>query len=164
MMRPIRYLGDPVLRGKTENVKSINQDIKLLVQSMFASMQKANGVGLAAPQVGVNLAIAVIDIPGHLPFAIINPKITKSSGKRIVENEGCLSVPGYRGNPQRSIEVHVEATNLDNKKIKFQATDNLLAQVLEHEIDHLNGTLYLDRIDDMSSVQKLNTMNWEEDD
>ena len=80
MMRPIRYLGDPVLRGKTENVKSINQDIKLLVQSMFASMQKANGVGLAAPQVGVNLAIAVIDIPGHLPFAIINPKITKSSG------------------------------------------------------------------------------------
>ncbi len=163
-MRPIRYLGDPVLRGKTANVKKIDSTIRLLVRSMFASMQKANGVGLAAPQVGVNLAIAVIDIPGHLPFEIINPKITKSTGKRIVENEGCLSIPGYRGNPERSIDLYVEATNLENKKLKFHATDDLLAQVLEHEIDHLNGKLYLDRINDMSSVQKLHSMNWEEND
>ena len=163
-MRPIRYLGDPVLRGKADAVKTVNTDIRLLVQSMFNSMKKANGVGLAAPQVGVNLAIAVIDIPGHLPFVIINPKITKSSGKRIVENEGCLSVPGYRGAPERSVEVNVEAFDLDNKKIKFHAIDNLLAQVLEHEIDHLNGKLYLDRIDDMSAIQKLNSMNWEEND
>jgi peptide deformylase len=160
IVRPIRYLGDPVLRKKAKQVKLINENIHVLVESMFHSMNKAQGVGLAAPQVGVNLAIAVIDIPTHEPFTIINPIITKSTGKRIIENEGCLSVPGYRGNPERSIEVFVEAQDVNNKKIKFHAQNNLLAQVLEHEIDHLQGSLYIDRLKDINELVKLNSPDW----
>ena len=162
--RPIRYLGDPVLRKKAKQVKSIDRNIKLLIESMFYSMTKAQGVGLAAPQIGINLAIAVIDIPGNEPFVIINPKIKKIKGKRIVDNEGCLSVPGYRGNPERCMEITVEAINEQNKKIKMHAVNNLLAQVLEHEIDHLYGTLYIDKILDSNSLLKLNGTDWIQDD
>jgi peptide deformylase len=153
--RPIRYLGDPVLRKKAKQVKSIDRNIRLLIESMFYSMTKAQGVGLAAPQIGINLAIAVIDI---------HPEIKKIKGKRIVDNEGCLSVPGYRGNPERCMEITVEAVNEKNKKIKMHAVNNLLAQVLEHEIDHLYGTLYIDKIRDPNSLLKLNGTDWVQDD
>jgi peptide deformylase len=141
---PIRRAGDPVLREKARRVRTIDSSIKRLIEDMWETMYDAPGVGLAAPQVGIPLRIVVIDAGDDNPIALVNPEIVKRSGERQLD-EGCLSVPGFRGELTRSVKVL--ARGLDpatGKEIRVKAEDNLLAQALEHEIDHVNGILYID--------------------
>ena len=110
-------------------------------------MYDAPGVGLAAPQVGIPLKIVVIHVPDHEPFALLNPEIVKRSGERQVD-EGCLSVPGFRGEIQRSLKVLVKGMDpVTGKEVRIRAENDLLAECLEHEIDHINGILYIDYLD-----------------
>src|SRR3989337_3716138 len=114
---------------------------------MIDSMRAANGVGLAAPQIGVSLRVIVIGLPDEEPFALINPEIVKRSGERTVE-EGCLSVPGYRTEHlTRSVAVVAKGLDPSGKLVRVRGKDNLLAQALEHEIDPISGTLYIDNLE-----------------
>ena len=138
----IRNLPDPVLRQKAKKVSSIDKSIQKLIDDMIETMQEANGVGLAAPQIGVSLRVIVLQMPEEEPFAIINPEIVKSSGGQQVV-EGCLSVPGHTGEIKRSASVTVKGLDRWGKQLRIKANE-LLAEALEHEIDHLNGMLYID--------------------
>jgi peptide deformylase len=119
---------------------------------MVETMQQAKGVGLAAPQVGVSLRVVVLQLPGEEPITIINPQIVKRSGEREV-SEACLSVPGYTGEIKRSVSVTVKGRDKQGKAIRLRATD-LMAQALEHELDHLNGVLYIDHIESQDKLYK----------
>lgn len=143
---PIRIAGDPVLREKAKKVKKIDASIQKLIDDMIDTMHAAPGVGLAAPQVGVSLRVVVIETPDEGLMALINPEVVKSSGERRVM-EGCLSVPGYQAEITRSRQVTVKALNREGKEIRLKAADTLLAQALEHEIDHINGILYIDYLE-----------------
>ena len=135
-------LPDPILRQETKKVGAIDSAIQKLVDDMIDTMRAASGVGLAAPQIGLSLRIAVIEIPETEIITLINPEIVKKQGSRLVE-EGCLSLPGYSGRMVRALTVKVNA--LDRQGRKFSITgEDLLAQALEHEIDHLDGILYTD--------------------
>ena len=140
---PIRIAGDPVLREKAKKVRKVDASIQKLIDEMIDTMHAAPGVGLAAPQVGVSLRVVVIETPDEGMMALINPEVVKASGKRQVM-EGCLSVPGYQAEITRSRQVTVKALDRDGKEIRLKAVDTLLAQALEHEIDHINGILYID--------------------
>jgi peptide deformylase len=143
---PIRIAGDPVLREKARKVKKIDASVQKLIDDMIDTMRAAPGVGLAAPQVGQSLRVVVIETPEDGLLALINPEVVKSSGQRRVI-EGCLSVPGYQAEITRSKQVTVKALNREGKEIRLKANDNLLAQALEHEIDHINGVLYIDYLE-----------------
>lgn len=141
---PIRRAGDPVLREKARRVRAIDSSILKLIEDMWETMYDAPGVGLAAPQIGISLRVVVIDVNDDNPIALINPEIVKRSGEREVD-EGCLSVPGFRGEIIRSVKV--VAQGLDpktGKLIRVRSENDLLAEALEHEIDHVNGILYVD--------------------
>ena len=141
---PIRRAGDPVLREKARRVRVIDSSILKLIEDMWETMYDAPGVGLAAPQIGISLRVVVIDVNDDNPIALINPEIVKRSGEREVD-EGCLSVPGFRGEIIRSVKV--VAQGLDpktGKLIRVRSENDLLAEALEHEIDHVNGILYVD--------------------
>ncbi len=146
-IRPITTLPDDaaVLRAVTKKVKRIDASTHALVEDMIDSMYAANGVGLAAPQIGVSLKVVVIGMPGEEPFAMINPEIVKRSGAREAM-EGCLSVPGYHGRVIRSLRVTAKAQGLNGKQIRIRAENDLLAQALEHEINHINGIVYIDQV------------------
>jgi len=159
-VRPIRYLGDPILRRPAKKVRKVEDSIRRLVDDMIESMIAAQGVGLAAPQIGVGLRIVVFNLPDEEPFALINPSVARRSGQRRLESEGCLSVPGYRGAITRSERVTVKATNLEGKPVRVRAQDSLLAQALEHEVDHVNGVLYVDRLDSPDDLFKLDGGGW----
>jgi peptide deformylase len=122
---------------------------------MVETMQQTNGVGLAAPQVGVSLRVVVLQMPGEEPIAIINPKMVKRVGEREV-TEGCLSIPGYAGEIKRSASVTVKGRDRQGKTIRIKAT-GLMAQALEHELDHLNGILYIDHIEGQDKLHKIET-------
>ncbi len=160
-IRPIRYLGDPVLRQPAKKVRRVDDSIRRLVDDMIESMTAAQGIGLAAPQIGVGLRIIVIGLPEEEPFALINPSVARRSGERRLESEGCLSVPGYRGVITRSQRVTVKGLDIDGRQIRVKAADNLLAQALEHEVDHVNGILYVDRLDNPDDLVKLDGAGWE---
>ena len=136
----------PVLRQKAIPVEEINADLPPFIESMFETMYEAQGIGLAAPQVGVSKRIIVVDIEKHHPeyprIALINPIITLAIGEELGE-EGCLSLPGVRGMVRRAAIVKVEGLLPNGDKIEFDAS-NLMARVLQHEIDHLNGVLFTD--------------------
>ena len=136
---------DSVLRQKAKRVSRIDGSIQRLVDNMIQTMQKANGVGLAAPQVGVSLRVIVVQMPGEEPVAVINPEIVKRTGGQEV-TEGCLSAPGYYGEIKRSAEVTVKGKDRRGKAVRIKAT-GLMAEALEHEIDHLNGILYIDHVE-----------------
>jgi peptide deformylase len=140
---PIRIAGDPVLREKARKVRKIDASIQKLIDDMVDTMHAAPGVGLAAPQVGQSLRVVVIETPDDGLLVLINPEVVRSSGERLV-TEGCLSVPGYQAEITRSRQVTVKALNREGKEIRLKAVDSLLAQALEHEIDHINGVLYID--------------------
>lgn len=155
----IHLVPDPVLRRKASRVTAIDASIKRLAANMLETMHEAEGVGLAAPQVGVTLKVVVLQVPDQEPLVLVNPEIIKRAGQREVE-EGCLSIPGYRGLLDRSMDVVVKAKDLAGKdlRIRAQAGDAqqaLLAQALEHEIDHLNGVLFIDHIQDPSKIYKI---------
>lgn len=146
-LRKIRTLGDPVLTKVAKPVQEINEKIKELAYDMLDTMYTANGVGLAAPQIGVLKRIAVIDVSpeGNRPIVLINPEIIESSGSQ-TGDEGCLSVPGKAGTVTRPNEVTVRAYNLKNQEIIVKGTE-LLARALCHELDHLDGVVYVEKVE-----------------
>jgi peptide deformylase len=155
-IRPIRTYPDPVLRAKTLRVEKIDNSLDSLIQDMVETMHAAPGVGLAANQVGVSLQLAVIDLSSrendeqrHPLLVIINPEILSQEGA-VVEEEGCLSIPDYAEKVKRAAKVKVRAQDRTGKTFELEA-GGLLAKALQHEIDHLNGILFVDR---MSTLKK----------
>ncbi len=142
--REIRTLGEDCLRKTCKEVKEINDRIITLVDDMFDTMYEANGVGLAAPQIGILKRIVVIDTDGT-PYVLINPKILEVSGEQ-VGYEGCLSVPGKSGIVARPNYVKVEAMDLDGETFILEG-EELLARAICHECDHLDGVMYVDKVD-----------------
>lgn len=139
----IRTYGDPVLATVAEQVENIDGKVVRLTQSMLQAMYKAPGLGLAAPQIGVQKQIFVYDIDGT-PTTLINPKIVESRGEWVFD-EGCLSIPGLFVEMVRPKEVLLEAVDLDGNTIQIEA-DELLARLFQHELDHLNGVLMFERM------------------
>lgn len=141
----IRKYGDSILRVKCEEVKEITNEVRDFSQKMLRTMHRDDGIGLAAPQVGDKRRIIVIDI-GHGPLILINPKIIKKSDKMDSGFEGCLSLPGINLKIKRPQTVEIEAYLLEREqKVTIKAED-LLARDFQHEIDHLNGILIIDKI------------------
>ncbi|MFC1953795.1 peptide deformylase [Chloroflexota bacterium] len=157
---PIRVAPDPVLRKRAKRLRSVDTSIHRLVNDMIDTMHDAPGVGLAAPQVGISLRVIVIGLPEQEEIVLINPEIVRRRGERMVD-EGCLSVPGYIGQLKRSESVTIKGRDLNGKEIKIKAGE-LLGQALEHEIDHINGVLYLDRLASMEDLYKVEPRKPEE--
>ena len=154
-VREIRTVPDPVLREQAKKVPLIDIKVLDLVDDMIDTMRAYGGVGLAAPQVGVSLRVVVIEPPdAEEVITLINPEIIKTKGERVID-EGCLSVPGYQGQVTRAVTVKVKARNIDGKEIRVSATDDLLAQALQHEIDHLDGRLYIDLVDSAEDLWRV---------
>lgn len=137
----IRVLGDPILRQATVPVTEVTDELRRLIDDMFETMYHARGIGLAAPQVGRTERLAVLDVD-DLPLVIINPEIVERSGKAKAE-EGCLSIPDIYADVERPKDVVVRAVDADFAPLEIPATD-LFARCLQHEIDHLDGKLFLD--------------------
>ena len=140
---------NPVLRKVSKPVKTITSEVHLLISNMIETMKSAPGIGLAAPQVGELKRIIIADI-GEGLHVLINPKIVKKSGKQTII-EGCLSVPGVEGPVGRAAKVTVKAMNKAGENITVDA-EGLLATVFQHEIDHLDGKLFIDRIKDPNLI------------
>ncbi len=152
---PVRILPDPVLRRKAVKVTSFDASLQKLIDDMIDTMHDQGGVGIAANQVGVLRRVVIIQLPeDEEPRVLINPEITLREGERIVE-EGCLSIPGYRGRLKRSVKVHAKALDRKGKPVRIKAENDLLAQALEHEIDHLNGILYIDHLASKDDLWKI---------
>lgn len=143
MLLEIRKYGSPILREKSQPVKEITPEIKELIDNMAETMYENKGVGLAANQVGVKKRIITVDVGDGL-VALVNPNVPHSSGVQVGE-EGCLSFPGITLEIERREEIVVEGLNREGKKVNIRAS-GLLARALQHEIDHLNGLLIIDRI------------------
>lgn len=144
-IRNIRKNGDEILRKKSREVEKVDEKIKELVKDMLETMYKNNGVGLAAPQVGILKRVVVIDLyDNNGPIVLINPEIIKEKGEQEVV-EGCLSFPNQFAKIIRPAEVTVKALDEDGKEIKIKAKE-LLAQAISHEVDHLEGILFVDKI------------------
>lgn len=152
MIREIRKIGDPVLRRKTKKVEKVTPDVRKLIDDMLQTMRDKQGIGLAAPQVGIGLRVAVVeldkddDLPGSgQTYILVNPELAQTSVEEDVGQEGCLSIPGWRGMVQRPARVTVRAMDKDGKRIKFDA-EGYVARAIQHEIDHLDGILYTDKL------------------
>lgn len=150
----MRFLPDPVLRKPAQKLTKVPPALKKLTEDMIETMHVQQGVGLAANQIGSLQKVAVIQLPDWTEaLVLINPEIVKREGEQELE-EGCLSIPGYRGLVKRSVRVRARALGLDGKVIRIKA-EGLLAQALEHETDHLNGTLYIDRLVARDKIWKI---------
>jgi peptide deformylase len=150
-IREIRKYPDPVLRNKTSPVEKIDSSLDRLIEDMVETMHAAPGVGLAANQVGVPLQLAVIDLSAredddqrHPLLVIVNPEILSMEGS-VTEEEGCLSIPEYAEKVKRAARVKVRAKDRKGQPFEIEA-EGLLAKALQHEIDHLNGVLFVDRL------------------
>jgi peptide deformylase len=185
MILPIVIYGDSVLRVKCKPVTDVTDEVRQLAQDMIETMHHARGVGLAAPQVGIPLQLAVIEVPADeesvtylkvngedtpmaeaMPVIFLNPKIELGKDKAIGE-EGCLSIPDLRNEVRRAAEVKVTYQTLDGQTVTMEA-DGLLARAFQHEIDHLNGILFIDRLSAAAKLgvrRKLKRLmvEWEED-
>ena len=139
----IRTYGDSALRRKAEHVDVIDDDIRNLCQLMVEVMIRANGVGLAAPQIGISKRIFVMDADDEL-YIFINPELVELSEETLESSEGCLSVPGVDATVARSARAVVEGINLDGERIRLEG-EGIIARAIQHEMDHLNGNLYFDR-------------------
>ena len=138
----IRRAGDPVLKEKAKPVAKITKTVRSLLDNMVQTMQEADGVGLAAPQVGVSLRVVVVDV-GEGLIELINPEIVASEGCE-TGTEGCLSIPGMYGDVERFTSVTVQGLDRQGEPITVQGS-GLLARALQHEIDHLEGVLFIER-------------------
>jgi peptide deformylase len=138
----IHVLGSPILREVTTPVAQVTDDVRRLIDDMFETMYAANGVGIAAPQVGRGERITVIDV-GQGPIALVNPEIVAIGGGRQRAEEGCLSIPEIYGEVERAAEVTVRALDAQGEPFEVTGTE-LLARALQHEIDHLHGKLFID--------------------
>lgn len=144
-IRNIREMGDPVLNKTCKPVTEVTERIEELIEDMFETMYDADGVGLAAPQVGILKRIVVIDVTGEDPILLINPVIIETSGEQ-TGNEGCLSLPGKTGVVTRPNYVKVRAYDEEMKPFEIEGTE-LLARAFCHEIDHLDGHLYVEKVE-----------------
>ncbi|MCU6744121.1 MULTISPECIES: peptide deformylase [Suilimivivens] len=144
-IRNIREMGDPVLNKTCKPVTEVTERIAELIEDMFETMYDADGVGLAAPQVGILKRIVVIDVTGEDPILLINPVIIETSGEQ-TGNEGCLSLPGKTGVVTRPNYVKVRAYDEEMKPFEIEGTE-LLARAFCHEIDHLDGHLYVEKVE-----------------
>lgn len=144
-LRTIREIGDDVLVKNCKEVKEITPRIKELVEDMFETMYESNGVGLAAPQVGILKRIFVIDVTGEDPMVFINPEILETSGEQ-TGYEGCLSIPGKSGVVTRPNYVKAKAFDLDMKEFVIEG-EELLARAICHELDHLDGHMYVEKVE-----------------
>lgn len=150
-LRNIRVDGDPILRKKSKKVEEVNEKIINLLEDMVETMNEADGVGLAAPQIGILRRIVVVDI-GEGPIKMINPEFVEMSIEDEIDVEGCLSVPGKAGTVKRPIKVVVKYTDENNEE-KILKGEDFLARVICHEIDHLNGVLYTDKVEEFLQVE-----------
>ncbi len=151
---PMRFLPDPILRRQARKINPIPNNFKKYIDSMIETMHEEHGVGLAANQVGSLRKVAIIQLPDwEEAIVLINPEIIRREGEREVE-EGCLSIPGYRGTVKRAERVRAQALDLNGKVVRIKA-EGLLAQALEHETDHLNGYLYIDRLVSRDTLWKV---------
>ena len=141
MALKVRIYGDPCLRKKSKPVKEVGPSERMLIKALLETMYESKGVGLAAPQVGINEQIFVADT-GDGPMAIVNPRISKKRGSEVME-EGCLSIPGVVVNIRRPKKIFVTYLDEDNQKVEREC-DGLLARVIQHETDHLHGKLIVD--------------------
>lgn len=158
MLDEIVLMGDPVLSTPAAPIEEITDDIRLLAARMIDDMYAAEGVGLAAPQVGESVAMVVIDCDygdgtKKNPYVLINPQIVEQSEETFTGFEGCLSFPGVTVEVERPRHVVVHAENLDGELMRYEADGTLLARCLQHEIDHLRGTVMLDHLGPMAKVK-----------
>jgi peptide deformylase len=145
-VREVRYLGDPVLREMCREVEAIDDDVRALVDDLLETMYAEDGIGLAAPQIGVPLRVFVYDVRDDVvdPGVLVNPRIVEATGVQ-KEVEGCLSIPGLDEVVERSGHVVVEGLDRDGEPVRIEAT-GLLSRCLQHENDHLDGVLFIDRV------------------
>ena len=141
---PLHLLGSPVLRERSKEVAQVDDEVRAFIDAMFETMDANKGVGLAANQVGKAVRVAVIDADGHR-IALVNPRVTVAGGVREAEEEGCLSIPDVFADVDRPTEVTLEALDRDGKSYTLEAS-GLLARAIQHEIDHLDGILFLDHL------------------
>lgn len=163
-VRPIVTSEDPLLRKKSKKVTRFGKSLRGLVEDMFDSMYAANGLGLAAPQIGVLQRVFIVEMPPELDeddnevapgeaYVLINPEIVKARGEEEMD-EGCLSVPGYRGLVTRATQVTIKGQDVDGHKVRYRV-DGLLAHAFQHELDHLDGILYIDLIDSPDKLYRV---------
>jgi peptide deformylase len=155
------YEGDPRLRQKATKIRSVDDSLRRLAVNMHETMHAAHGVGLAGPQIGVMRRIAVVHIPENydedgapeVTLTLVNPEIIRSHG-RVTAYEGCLSIPGWTGEVPRAEAITVKAIDLNNRPLRIKAQKSL-ARAIQHEIDHLDGILFLDRVEDKSTIRQI---------
>jgi len=164
-VREILLVDQPILRQKAQKVKRLDPSLSKLIDDMVETMHAANGLGLAAPQVGVGVQLAVVQLPKpakddeeRLPYAgklfvLFNPEIVQAEGEETAE-EGCLSLPGYVGKVRRAEWVVLKARDRRWREVKYKV-DGLLARAFQHEVDHLNGVIYVDRMDDPNELRRV---------
>ena len=159
-VREIIFADNPLLREKSKKVKGFGEALQVLVDDMVETMHAANGLGLAAPQIGVLERVIIIQLPedeedpqsGKL-FALCNPQIIRAEGEEEAE-EGCLCLPGYVGEVKRATSVIVKAQDRRGKKARIKA-EGMLARAFQHEIDHLDGILYIDRVESPDKIRRI---------
>jgi len=151
-IRPILTLEEPILRERTKRVPTFDASLHRLLDDMLVTMRDAPGVGLAANQVGVPLQVAVIEIEGVIT-ELVNPQIVKASGEQL-DWEGCLSIPGYVAEVGRAAKVTVKARDRHGREFRVKG-EELFARALQHEIDHLKGTLYIDSLESLDELVRV---------
>jgi peptide deformylase len=152
MIRKIRTIGDPVLRKKARKVDKPNRDHQKLIDDMIETMRASDGIGLAAPQIGIPERIIVVELeqdennPGSgITYALVNPELSNYSTDKDDKAEGCLSIPGWAGEVARSLRVTVKGMDRQGNRVKFEA-EGAVARAFQHEVDHLDGVLYVDKL------------------
>jgi peptide deformylase len=160
MRREVRLLGDPVLRTAARPVESVTDEVRQLIADMLETMYVEDGVGLAAPQVGVSERVMVVDPrdDGSKPLALVNPVIVERSGETDRGEEGCLSIPGVTDFVERAVRIVIEGLDRDGRFRRVEA-EGLLARILQHEVDHLDGVLFFDRLSPLK--RRLLLKRWE---
>jgi peptide deformylase len=151
-IRRILTAEEPILRERTKKVSSFDASLHRLLDDMLATMRDAPGVGLAANQVGVPLQVAVIELDGRIT-ELVNPEVVKSSGEQL-DWEGCLSIPGFVAEVERGAKVTVKARDRNGKEFRLKG-EELFARALQHEIDHLNGILYIDYLESLEELVRV---------
>ena len=152
MVRDIVVVEDKRLRTKCPRVPKVDDSVRQLIDDMVDTMRVAPGIGLAAPQVGILLRVIVAEVDENL-HVIVNPEIVRAEGEQ-VGDEGCLSIPGYIGEVSRAMKVVVKGKNRNGKEVRIKA-EGLLARCLQHEIDHVDGILFTERMADPSKLRKV---------
>ncbi len=152
MQRDIKRIGDSVLRKKAKKIEKVTKEIQKLADDMLETMHGADGLGLAAPQIGVSQRMFVIELPkdekvpgSGVSYVFINPEVSNLSDETDEKAEGCLSIPGWRGEVNRPVQLTIKAMDREGNRIKLNA-EGMLARAIQHELDHLDGILYIDKL------------------